>query len=541
MNADYIIVGAGSAGCVLANRLSEDSNNSVVLLEAGVSDRKFIVQMPLGYALTFNNPALNWMYDTQPEPELDGRSCFWPRGKVMGGSSSINAMVYMRGLPCDFNAWRDSGCEGWGWDDVLPMFKKHEDHQLVANEHHNQGGELHISDVSGEVHPLSELFLTAGTELGYSRTDDFNGSQKEGVGHYQLTSRNGFRASSSNAFLRPIKRRKNLRVITQAHVIRILFEECGDGQNRASGVEYICKGKKQMLTASKEVIISGGAINSPQLLQLSGVGNANLLRKRGIDMQQDVKAVGQHLQDHLSHTHYFKSRVPTLNDTLHPLLGKLKVGLQYLLTRKGILSMSVNQAGAFVRSSPEQSDTDFQLYFNPLTYSLNGEVRKVMNTDPFSAFSLTFNACRPSSEGTIELASADPFDKPLIRPNYLSTEKDLQDAITGNHLLRQLTATPTMQSVIESEISPGPSVSTDAEFLADFRQKAGTIFHPCGSCRMGVDAATSVVDVRLRVHGLKGLRVVDASIFPTIPSGNTNAPSMMVGEKGAQMILEDNR
>ncbi len=542
MNANYIIVGAGSAGCVLANRLSANPNNSVLLLEAGVSDRKFSVQMPLGYALTFNNPRLNWMYNTEPEPTLQGRRNFWPRGKVIGGSSSINAMVYIRGLPMDYDGWRGAGNVGWGWDDVLPMFKKSEDHQLYSNAHHSQGGELHITDIGDAAHPLVQTFIDAGKAVGYQYTPDFNGDNIEGVGKYQLTSRGGYRASASNAFLRPVQNRPNLTVISKAHVSRILFAKSADNSpKRAEGVEVIHKGINSRMTAHKEVIVCAGAINSPQLLQLSGVGDPALLQRHGIEVEQALSAVGKHLQDHLSHTHYYRSCIPTLNDTFYPLLGKLKVGLQYFLTRKGLLSMSVNQAGGFVRSSAGEPFPDFQLYLNPFTYSLNGAARKVLNTDPFSAFSMTYNACRPTSRGSIEITSADPLVKPAIEANYLSTEKDIQDAITGNYILRSLAATEPMMEVIQEEIRPGLAVNSDEAFLENFRAHAGTIFHPCGSCKMGQDFSTSVVDERLRVHGIDGLRVVDASVFPAIPSGNTNAPAMMVGEMGAQMILDDQK
>lgn len=494
--------------------------------------------MPLGYALTFNNPAVNWMYNTQPVAALNERSCFWPRGKVVGGSSSINAMVYMRGLPYDFDAWRDQGCEGWGWEDVLRYYKKSEDHQLYNNEHHNQGGELHITDIGNDVHPLTDVFIEAGQAAGYPVTLDFNGAQKEGFGKYQLTSKNGYRGSSSNAFLKPAKNRKNLTVETNAHATRILFGSEDDADS-ATGIEYVQKSQKYTVTANKEVIISGGSINSPQLLQLSGIGDAQLLAKHNIDVVHDLPSVGQNLLDHLCHTHYYKSKVPTLNDDLHSWLDKLKVGLRYALTRKGLLSMSVNQAGALVKSNPEMQWPDFQLYFNPLTYALNGEVRKVLNTDPFSAFSVTFNACRPTSRGSITIQSADPLEKPLIEPNYLSTKKDQLDAIMGNKILRQISQSEPLAKVIENEILPGPEVQTDEQFLADFRARAGTIYHPSGSCKMGPSPDSSVVDSRLRVHGVRNLRVVDASIFPTIPSANTNAPSMMVGEKGAAHILQD--
>ena len=545
---DYVIVGAGSAGCVLANRLSANGQNTVLLLEAGPTDRNIWVQMPLGYGMTFFNPKVNWMYDTQKDDGLNKRSAYWPRGKVLGGSSSINAMVYIRGLPLDFNHWRDEGNAGWGWDDVLPIFKGFEDHEWGESAHHGCGGEVHITDIQHDVHPLCQSFLSGAESIGYSRTDDFNGAQMEGVGTFQINTRKGWRASSSNAFLRSVIKRGNLQVRTEAHATRILFDnELSDSNTndseapiRATGVEYLKSGTKHQVVARKEVIVSGGAINSPQLLQLSGIGDPELLAKHGIPVVVVSTAVGRHMQDHLAMTHYYKSLKPTINNELYPLLGKLKVGLQYVLRRKGLLSMSVNQAGGFVRSSEAETAPNLQLYFNPLTYTLKPGDGKLMNPDPYAAFSMSFNACRPESRGHLEISSADPLDKPLIHPNYLDTEKDIQEAIAGCKVLRDLSQSEAIKSVIQEETKPGLAIQTDDEFLEDFRERAGTIYHAVGTCRMGQDPATSVVDERLRVHGVAGLRVVDASIFPAITSGNTNAPAMMVGEKGAAMILEDN-
>jgi len=543
---DYVIVGAGSAGCVLANRLSADGKNSVLLLEAGPTDRNLWVQMPLGYGLTFFNPKVNWMYDTQKDKGLNNRSAYWPRGKVLGGSSSINAMVYIRGLPLDFNNWCDAGNTGWGWDDVLPIFKGYEDHDWGESEYHGSGGELHITDIQDEVHPLCQDFLQGAESIGYLRTNDFNGKQMEGVSTFHINTRKGWRASSSNAFLRPAMKRKNLQVRTQAHATRVLLatqdSESSQINNlvRATGVEYLKHGMLRKVTARKEVIVSGGAINSPQLLQLSGIGDPDLLAKHGIPVVMPNASVGRHMQDHLAHTHYYKSRKLTINNELYPLLGKLKVGLQYVFRRKGLLSLSVNQAGGFVRSSNEESAPNLQLYFNPLTYTLKPGDGRLMNPDPYAAFSMSFNSCRPESRGHLEISSANPLDKPLIYPNYLDAEKDIQEAIAGCKILRDLSQSEAIQSVIEEETKPGLSLQSDAELLEDFRERAGTIYHAVGTCRMGKDPTSSVVDERLRVHGVKGLRVVDASIFPAITSGNTNAPTMMVGEKGAQMILQDN-
>ncbi len=532
---DYIIVGAGSAGCVLANRLSENGSNSVLLLEAGGTDRNIWIQMPLGYGFTFFNPNVNWMYDTQKDQGLNNRSAYWPRGKVLGGSSSINAMVYIRGLALDFDNWRDAGNKGWGWNDVLPIFESYEDHDKHNNPH--SSNELKITDIQQQVHPLCQTFIAGAESIGYPQTKDFNSPQMEGVGTYDINTRGGWRASSSNAFLRPAMKRGNLQVRTKAHATRILFDS--SAQLRATGIEYLKDGRLQQVTVRKEVIISGGAINSPQLLQLSGIGKPDLLKQHDIPVVVANSSVGQHMQDHLALTHYYKSRKPTINNELFPLLGKLKVGMQYVLRRKGLLSLSVNQAGGFVRSSEQETAPNLQLYFNPLTYTLKPD-SKLMNPDPYAAFSMSFNACRPESRGHLEIASADPLDKPLIHPNYLDTDRDIQEAIAGCKVLRALAKSDAIQSIIEEETQPGVGLQTDAELLEDFRERAGTIYHAVGTCRMGQDPADSVVDERLKVHGVAGLRVVDASIFPAITSGNTNAPTIMVGEKGARMILEDN-
>lgn len=560
---DYIIVGAGSAGCVLANRLSASGKYRVLLLEAGGSDRNIWVQMPLGYGRTFFDPKVNWMYHTEEDSGLNGRSVYWPRGKVLGGSSSINAMVYIRGLASDFDAWRDEGNRGWGWGDVLPYFKRSEDHDWGASEYHGGTGELHVTDIHKQVHPLCHDFLKGAEACGYPQTNDFNGSQMEGVGTFHVNTRDGWRASSSNAFLRPAMKRKNLTVIPHAHASRVLFEDestvvdsvtressgnvrtnkRGDTsldhqKPRAIGVEYI-KGKQtHQVFVKKEVILSGGAINSPQLLQLSGIGDPDLLVRFDIPLVFANRSVGRHMQDHLAMTHYYKSRKPTLNNELYPLLGKLKVGLQYVLGRKGLLSMSVNQAGGFIRSNPDELQPNLQLYFNPLTYTLKPSDSKLMNPDPYAAFSMSFNACRPESRGHLEIRSADPLEKPLIYPNYLDTEKDIKEAIEGCRVLRNLAASEPIAKLIESEKLPGWQVQSDEELLADFRERAGTIYHAVGTCRMGQDVANSVVDEKLRVHGVSGLRVIDASVFPAITSGNTNAPSIMIGEKGADLVLE---
>jgi choline dehydrogenase len=533
---DYIVVGAGSAGCVLANRLTAGGEHRVLLLEAGGGDRSPWIQVPIGYGRTFNDPRFNWMYQAQPDPALDNRSAFWPRGKVLGGSSSINAMVYVRGQPADFEDWRAAGNPGWSWSELLPYFRKLEDHPWGASEFHGAGGPVHVSDVSASVHPLCTTFLEACTRVGIAPTRDFNGAQPEGAGLWQVTIKDGVRVSSADAYLRPIRRRANLDVRLRAHVTRVLFSA-----SRAVGVEYLRGGTPQQARARAEVLLAAGAINSPQLLELSGVGDAQLLRQFDIPLIADSPAVGRGLQDHLAVSYFYRSRVPTLNDQLAPFFGKVKAALRYALGRRGPLAMSVNQAGAFVRSRAELTRPNLHIYFNPASYSTTtiGPKRRLLNPDPYPGFLMSFNTCRPASRGTIHIRSSDPLSSPAISPNSLATEADVQDVFEGARVLRRIAGARPLAEVIETEREPGAQVQSDAEVLADFRRRAGSVFHACGTCAMGADPRTSVVDQRLRVRGVSGLRVVDAAIFPNISSGNTNAPTLMVAEKAADLILED--
>ena len=532
---DYIIIGAGSAGCVLANRLSTDKCCSVLLLEAGGTDRRLSVRVPIGYALTYRDPTVNWMYQTQPEPALGGRSSYWPRGKVLGGSSFINAMAYVRGLPSDYEHWRNMGNLGWGWADVLPFFKRSEDHAAGGSDYHGSDGELRVSDIAAQVHPLCQHFLRSANSLGFPYTSDFNGPQMQGVGIYQVNTRGGWRESSASAFLRPALRRRNLAVFTASLATRLLLQG-----RRVVGVGYLRGGQVLQAMAQREVLLCGGTINSPQLLQLSGIGDAALLQTLGITVAHHAPMVGRGLQDHLHITHAYRATVPTLNNDLYPFAAKVRATLRYLLRRDGPLSMSVNQAGGFVRSDAAQQQPNMQLYFNPASYSSKAlEQRRTMHTDPFPGFSMSVHACHPSSRGSIAIGSADPGTAPLISPNYLSTWKDVQEALAGARLLRALAAASPLRDVIHSEILPGPGAVSDDDLLQDFRQRADTIFHPVGSCAMGPSPQHAVVDSRLRVYGIAGLRVIDASVFPCITSGNTNAPTIMVAEKGAQMVLQD--
>jgi len=533
---DYIVVGAGTAGCVLANRLTASGTHRVLLLEAGGSDRSLWIQVPIGYGRTFNDPRYNWMYEADLDPGLDNRRAFWPRGKVLGGSTSINAMVYVRGQPADFDDWAAAGNPGWSWREVLPYFRKLEDSPFGASEFHGVGGPVHVSDVSASVHPLCAVFVDTCASLGLRRTPDFNGALAEGVGLWTVMIKDGLRVSAASAYLHPALSRPNLELQTRAQAMRVLFEG-----SRAVGVRYRRAGGVLEGRARREVLLAGGAINSPQLLELSGVGDASLLKQFNIDVVADSPAVGQGLQDHLAVVYFYRSRVSTLNDQLAPFWGKVKAALRYGLGRRGPLAMSVNQAGAFLRSRPEFARPNLHIYFNPASYSTTmvGVSRRLLNPDPFPGFLMSFNTCRPTSRGTIHLRSPDPFTSPAIRPNSLSTAADVADVFEGARILRRIAHAEPLASVIEAEREPGLQVASDDEMLADFRRRAGSVFHACGTCAMGADPRTSVVDARLRVHGVGGLRVVDASIFPNLTSGNTAAPVLMVAEKASDLILED--
>ncbi|OUL70990.1 GMC family oxidoreductase [Paraburkholderia hospita] len=535
MNYDYIIVGAGSAGCILANRLSASGQYSVLLLEAGRADDSFWFKIPVGFTKTYYNETYNWMYYSEPEKELDNRSLYCPRGKVQGGSGSINAMIYVRGQAQDYDDWGEAGNKGWSYRDVLPYFRKLESHPLGNTEYHGANGPIGISPMKDDAHPICHVFIKGCEQAGYKRTDDFNGAQFEGAGIYDVNTRNGQRSSSSFEYLHPVLNRKNLTVEREVLVTQVLF----DANRRATGVVVKQNGSARHFTAKREVILSAGAVDTPKLLQLSGVGDSALLAEHRVPLVHHLPAVGQNLQDHLCVSFYYRSNVKTLNDEMRPLLGKLKLGLQYLLTRKGPLAMSVNQAGGFFRSSEKEALPNLQLYFNPLSYRIPKSNKASLEPEPYSGFLLCFNPCRPSSRGSIQIASDRAEDAAKIRINALTTQKDIDEAIEGCELVRKIMSTAALKDITVEEISPGPQVSDRDAFLQYFREQSGSIYHLCGSCAMGPDDGNSVVDERLRVHGMSGLRIVDASIFPNITSGNINAPTMMVAEKGAEMILED--
>ncbi|MEZ5843146.1 MAG: GMC family oxidoreductase N-terminal domain-containing protein [Hyphomicrobiaceae bacterium] len=532
---DYIIVGAGTAGSVLAARLTENGRHTVLLLEAGGSDKRLWIQMPIGYGKAFYDRRVNWCYYTEPVDSLGGRRIYWPRGKVIGGSSSINAMVFVRGHPADYDDWRAAGNPGWSFDDVLPYFRRLENNAAGAGPLRGTNGPLHITDIADAAHPICRQFIDAGVEAGLQYNRDFNGASLDGVGHYQITTRAGLRMSTARAWLDPARRRPNLAIETGAHATRIRF----DGR-RATGVAFRMDGSERIASARREVIVAAGAIGSPALLQQSGVGPRALLADLAIPVVCAREGVGANLQDHLSQRIAFRSRVPTLNGILRPLVGKIGAGLDYVLRRRGPLSLSVNQAGAFVRTRPGLDRPDLQIYFQPLSYTTAPPgKRPMMAPDPFPGFLMSASPCRPRSRGTLAIVSPDPTVAPCISPGYLGHAGDLDDLVGGVMFLRRLAGMPSLASVIAEELAPGPAVATP-EAVADYvRHNASTVFHPCGTCRMGPDDGGSVVDARLRVHGLSGLRVADASIFPNITSGNTNAPVVMVAEKASDMILAD--
>jgi choline dehydrogenase len=533
---DFIIVGAGSAGCVLANRLSENPQNRVLLLEAGGSDRRFFIRMPLGYGKTFYDPSINWMYTAEPDEGLAGQSDYWPRGKVLGGSSSINAMVYVRGHPQDYEDWKAAGNPGWGWPDVLEAFRKIENYEGGSAELHGLGGPLHVTNVEPQLHPLFRFFVQAAEAAGLSYNSDLNGRTQEGCGFYRITTRRGMRESAATAFLHPIRSRKNLLVETGAYVTSLIF----DGV-RATGVVYSKYDQSRTVQARQGVILAAGAVNSPQLLQLSGIGPAPLLQGLGIPVRVNNMNVGCHLQDHVGLNYTWRMRVPTLNNALRPWTGKFRAGLQYVVTRRGPLSLSINQGGGFFRTDANRSRPNMQLYMQPFSTLLPkaGE-RPLLTPDPFSGLSLGLSNCRPTTTGNIAISSPDPMEPPRIKANAYGTEHDILEMLDAVKFLRRIAAAEPLAGLIDEELRPGPACKTDEELIADIRLRSGTVYHPTCTCRMGPSADHAVVGSSLRVHGTRGLYVCDASVFPNIISGNTNATAIMMGYKGADAILSDN-
>ena len=533
---DYIIVGGGSSGATLAGRLSSNPSVKVLLLEAGPSDGSLKIKVPLGYGSLFYDQKFNWKYETEPEAELTGRKMYWPRGKVLGGSSAINAMVYVRGHQNDFKDWAKVA-PSWSWSNVEPLFKKIEAWKGKSSSARGSSGPVGVSNVERDVHPLTNKYLEAGQELGFPLNSDYNGSHMEGVSVYQTTIANGLRVSSASAYISKRNSGRNLRVITNAHVTKLIF----DGR-RAIGVCFSQGNRETTVLTHGEVILSAGALNSPHLLYLSGLGPANELQPHGISVLQDMPHVGRHLQDHIGVDFTLAVNRPSLNQKLRPVLGKFLVGLEYLFFKSGPLAMSLNQAGGFVKSDPSLEIPDLQLYFSPLSYSTAPQgKRPLMSPDPYPAVRLGFNPTKPTSEGWISLKSSDPFESPKFIGNYLSTEEDKKVMISGMHLMRKFLKTKAMRDIVEEELSPGSDFNDDKSFMDFARSEGGTVFHQCGTCRMGKDISSSVVDESLKVHGIDGLRVADASIFPRITTGNTNAPSIMVGEKAADIILAEQK
>jgi choline dehydrogenase-like flavoprotein len=527
---DYVVVGAGSAGCVLANRLSADGRHSVLLLEAGPKDNNLWIHVPLGYGRLFKEKTVNWMYQTEPEPGLDGRTIFQPRGKVLGGSSSINGLLYVRGQPEDYDRWRQHGNSGWGFDEVLPYFKKAENQERGADDFHGAGGPLPVSDL---VHadPLSAAFIAAAAETGIPVNPDFNGASQEGAGFFQTTTRRGRRASTAVAYLRPARGRRNLQVETSALAQRILF----DGR-RADSIEFRQAGVLRTARARKEILVSGGAYNSPQLLQLSGVGPAELLRQHGIDVVLDAPGVGHDLQDHMQVRVVMRcTRRITLNDVVNSPVRRILAGARYAAFRKGPLTIAAGTSGAFFKTSPRLATPDIQIHFLPFSTDKMGE-----RLHSFSGFSASVCQLRPESRGSLRIRSADPTAAPEIRINYLSTEVDRTANVEGLKVLRRILRAPALRPYVVEEVDPGARISTDEELLNYCRARGSTIYHPTSTCRMGSDPL-AVVDQCLRVRGLEGLRVVDGSIMPDLVSGNTNAAIIMIAEKASDMILQDSR
>ena len=527
---DYVIVGAGSAGCVLANRLSADGRHSVLLLEAGPRDSNLWIHVPLGYGKLFKEKTVNWMYQTEPEPGLNGRQVFQPRGKVLGGSSSINGLLYVRGQHEDYDRWRQHGNTGWGFDDVLPYFKKAEDQQRGADDYHGAGGPLPVSDML-HADPLSGAFITAAVEAGIPDNPDFNGATQEGAGWFQTTTRNGRRASTARSYLRPAKGRRNLHIETSALAQRILFEG-----RRAAGIEYRQNGALRTARARKEILISSGAYNSPQLLQLSGVGPAELLKSHGINVVLDAPGVGNDLQDHMQVRIVMRCALPiTLNDILNHPGRRIMAGARYAAFRKGPLTIAAGTSGAFFKTDPRLASPDVQIHFLPFSTDKMGE-----KLHPYSAFSASVCQVRPESRGSLRIKSTDPTAAPEIRINYLATETDRTVNVEGLKILRRILAAPALKPYVVEESEPGAKVVSDEDLLAFCRQRGSTVYHPTSTCRMGNDPL-AVVDQRLRLRGIEGLRVVDASVMPDLVSGNTNAPVIMIAEKASDMILQDAR
>lgn len=525
---DYIVIGAGSAGCVLAARLSENPALRVLLLEAGPPDRSVWIHLPIGYGKTMWSDTYNWRFHTDPDPNMNGRQIYWPRGKTLGGSSSINGLIYIRGQREDYDRWAALGNAGWSFDEVLPYFIRSERNQRGADAHHGDKGPLYVSDI-GAKHELIEAFINGAQQIGVPRTEDFNGAQQEGAGYFQLNTNQGLRCSAAKAYLTPARGRSNLRIETQAHASQLMLQG-----RRAVGVHYRQDGVMKSARCRGEVLLSAGAIQSPQVLQLSGIGAGSLLQERGIEVVHHLPGVGENLQDHLQiRLSYECARPITTNDQLNSWLGRLQIGLQWLLFRSGPLAVGINQGGCFMRALPESATPDIQFHVATLSADMAGG-----KVHPYSGFTLSVCQLRPESRGHIRIRSANPFEPPEMQANYLSTELDRRTAVAAVKAARAIAQSPAMQPYVKREVKPGLQDLSDEALLEFCRNNGATIFHPSGTCKMGTDEM-AVLDARLRVHGMQGLRVVDCSAMPTLVSGNTNAPAIMMAEKAVDMIRED--
>ncbi|MFZ9940483.1 MAG: GMC family oxidoreductase [Bacteroidia bacterium] len=533
---DLFVIGAGSAGCVLASRLSEDPNIRVLLLEAGPPDRSPWIHLPIGYGKTMWNPKLNWCFRTDPDPNMNGRRIYWPRGKTLGGSSSINGLIYIRGQSADYDHWEELGNKGWSYADALPYFVKSEQNQRGANAFHGDNGPLKVSDIEAK-HPLIEAFIASANASGIPRNEDFNGRDQEGVGYYQLTTWKGWRCSTATAYITPNRGRQNMAIECNAHVTQIIIEH-----GRAVGVRYRQNDHEKIVkiqAKNGEILVSAGAIQSPQLLQLSGIGPARLLTQHGIPVVADRPGVGENLQDHLQIRLIYECKLPiTTNDQLRSWFGKFKMGLQWLLFRSGPIAVGINQGGCFMRALPEESETpDIQFHVATLSADMAGG-----KVHDFSGFTISICQLRPESRGYIRIKNNDAMHPPELQPNYLATARDRRTILAGIRAARRIASSAPIKGLIAREVKPGIDCQSDDEILDFVRNEGATIFHPSGTCKMGVsDDSMAVLDERLRVRGVRCLRVIDCSAMPTLVSGNTNAPIVMMAEKAVDMILEDRR
>ncbi|MDA7949356.1 MAG: choline dehydrogenase [Hyphomicrobiaceae bacterium] len=532
---DYIVAGAGSAGCVLANRLSADGRFRVLLLEAGGRDINPWIHVPVGYFKTLHNPKTDWCYKTEADPGLNGRSIDWPRGRTLGGSSSINGLLYIRGQHEDYDHWRQLGNTGWSFEDVLPYFRRAEDQENGECEYHGAGGPLSVSNMRAH-RDVCEALIDAAEEIDIPRNDDFNGATQEGAGYFQLTARNGRRCSAAVAYLNPARGRPNLKIITNAHAETLLF--ANEDSKDVKGMNFNVDGRPHHATLRPggEVVLSAGAIGSPQVLQLSGIGPGDVLQKNTLKVRRELPGVGRNLQDHLQIRMIYEVNVPTLNDEINNFFRRTLIGMQYVFARKGPMAMGASQVCIFCKTRKELDRPDIQFHFQPLSADKPG-----IEMHPFSGITMSVCQLRPESRGHIDIVSPNPQDYPEIHPNYLSERRDQETAIAGMRVTRALTETDAMSKFIIREVLPGEKTQSDDDLLDMARNISQTIYHPTSTCKMGRDAdSMSVVDERLRVHGLDRVRVVDASIMPAIVSGNTNAPTIMIAEKASDMIIEDN-